>query len=400
MKKIFAFLFAFAFIFASCIKPYDLEVIDNGVNHNIQDVQAEDYIIINNDDINLEIESDGGDVTIGISSNNDWSAISNASWCHIINHDGKAFNDNIVNISCDENCSISVRMASIIFKAGEKVDTTYITQKGVKGVNSITINTEGPGTLYSILYEKITGEHPKNVWGNEIWNNIHAITINGEIDARDFNTIKWNLQKIKYIDISNCTIKHYEGEYGTNEGYYDGGIYSVYEENQIPIGSFFYWMTHLFRPFPNEFIDEGMISIRGIKLPEGITTINRNAFARAYSLKEVNIPEGVTEIGMVAFRYCTSIKVLTLPSTLTTIGWLCFTDMYSLKEVHIKAENVPEHNQAFGNYPDSDNRGYVVVGDSNYREKTDATLYVPKGQLEKYTEAWGQYFDTIVEEDV
>lgn len=292
------------------------------------------------------------------------------------------------------------REAKITFKQTDgSLFETVVVRQSQNDETSIVIKTTGAGTLYKLLYEKITGEKAESDWGEEVWNFITEITVSGDIDARDFDTMKWNLQKIQNIDISDCVIKHYEGKYGTNEGYYeDNNEYSIYKANEVPIGSFFYWMFHFFRTFPQEFYDEGMKSILRVKLPEGITAIKRNAFARAYSLKEVNIPEGVTKIEMVAFRYCTSIEVLNLPSTLTDIGWLCFTDMYSLKEVHIKAVNVPKHDQSFGNYPDGDNRGYVVVGDNNYKEKTDATLYVPEGQLEKYTEAWGKYFDKIVEE--
>lgn len=394
MKKIFYLFFA---IFASCTSALDLNVPVNNTNGE-EEVIVQDYLVINASDSNLEINSDGGNATITISTNNSWVASSNADWCHVVNSVGEASDNYIVNISLDKNVTISSRETSISFTAGEKTETAYITQDGAKP-DTLIIKTNGAGTLYQLMYESLYGVTTENTWGNDVWDFVKTIIISGDIDARDFDAIKWNLQKIENVDFSNCSIKHYEGEYGTNEGYYDGDIYSVYKENEVPIGSFFYWMFHKFRTFPEEFYDEGMKSLLTVKLPESVTAINRNAFARAYSLKEVNIPEGVTEIGMVAFRYCTSLEVLNIPSTVTKIGWLCFTDMYSLKEVHIKAINVPKHDQSFGNYPDSDNRGYVVVGDSNYDEKTNATLYVPKGQLEKYTKEWGKYFNTIVEEE-
>ena len=263
--------------------------------------------------------------------------------------------------------------------------------------SNLTVYLDGPGTLYKMCRKYFDNVDTGKEYGEEIWTNITSVTLYGRIDARDFSTLKWNFRNLKDVDLSSTKITAYSGKYGTNEGYYDGGDYSVYNSNMIPIGAFFYWQSNDIREFPRELYDEGMVSLRSIRLPDGVRVIRRNAFARAYNLKEINVPEGITTIEMVAFRYCTSIEKLYLPSTINNIGWLAFTDMYALKEVHIKARYAPSENQSFGNYPDSDTRGYVILDDANYSEKTKATLYVPAGCKANYRD-WEKYFVKIVEE--
>ena len=323
-------------------------------------------------------------------------------------------------VSVDETYDSRSGKIYILGKNNELLQTVEVFQSQVDAIVYTNIQTNGPGQLYSLLYEKYNGEKTDKEWGNENWD-IKSLRLSGSIDARDFSTIKWNLNNIENIDLSGAKIESYSGVYGTNEGYYDGGVYSIYPENEIPIGAFFYWENNYIREFPEEYFDEGMPSLNSIILPDGITTIRRNAFARAYNLKEINIPEGVTRIETVAFRYCMSIEKLYLPSTLNYIGWLCFTEMTRLKEVHIAAKEKPYEDltfegreqtdtpQSFGNMLDASQiggdveklyRGYIVTmeGYESYNPKTNATLYVPKGCKEEYS-SWEIYFDNIVEED-
>lgn len=278
----------------------------------------------------------------------------------------------------------------------------------------LTVYLSEPGTLYKMCRKYFDRVDTNKEYGEEIWWEITKVTLYGTIDARDFSTLKWNFRNLKDVDLSGTRIAAYRGAYGTNEGYYDGDIYSVYNANEIPIGAFFYWQGNEIRRFPEELDDEGMVSLRSVKLPKGIKVIRRNAFARAYNLKEINIPEGVEWIEMVAFRYCMSVQKLYLPSTLKNVDWLAFTEMTSLKEVHIAARNMPTDSknngsaQAFGNRLDASQvggatgqiwRGWVVEmeGRQTSDEKTNAVLYVPAGCKANY-KGWEKYFVKIVEE--
>ena len=279
--------------------------------------------------------------------------------------------------------------------------------------NKLTVYLDNPGTLYRMCRKYFDNVDTNKEYGEEIWGNITSITLSGTIDARDFSALKWNFRNLQDVDLSGVKIAAYRGEYGTNEGYYDGGVFSTYNANEIPIGAFFYWQSNDIREFPSELNDEGMTSLRSVKLPDGVKVIRRNAFARAYNMKEINIPEGVESVEMVAFRYCMSVEKLYLPSTLKNVGWLAFTEMSSLKEVHIAANNKPnEENlgsvQTFGNRLDASQvggevgqiwRGWVIQmeGHQTSNEKTDAVLYVPAGCKDNYKD-WEKYFVKIVEE--
>lgn len=278
-------------------------------------------------------------------------------------------------------CSYAVTGNSVVIKDSK----VYVTQ-----IES--------GTLYPLFKSTYTGKNVTDMWGEDVWDFVKELHLSGNIDARDFNTIKWNFRSLEVIDLSDAKIQYYKGELGTNEGYYrPGDSYSIYKEDEIPMGAFFYWMSHKFRSFPKEFNDEGYHSLKKITLPPDVKIIRRNAFARNYNLEEINFPEGIISIDFVAFRYCRSIKVLNLPSTLKNIGEMTFTDMYSLREVHIKAKNPPSEYNTFGNYPDSDKRGSIKIGDSEYNKISKAVLYVPKGCSEKY-KGWKKYFSRIEEE--
>lgn len=422
MKKIFILYFIFAlFMPISCVA-------------NIPAVSAleisESYIRADYDEFDAMVEV-RSNAPYAVDLESDWATVSS-----IARNGGF----DAVTIHCDMNTEQTPRYAEAIVNTSHASRRIYIVQDGCKidseadgesdsGVEneapndsssktdnetnseadndndaineaigkSLMLHLGNPGTLYKMCRNYFDGVNTDQEYGEEIWGDITSVTLTGIIDARDFSTLKWNFRNLKDVDLSGVKIAAYGGEYGTNEGYYDGGIYSVYNANEIPIGAFFYWSSNVIRNFPSNLFDEGMASLLSIKLPEGVNVIRRNAFARAYNLQEINVPEGVEVIEMVAFRYCTSIEELYLPSTLKDVGWLAFTDMYALKEVHIKAKNAPSENQSFGNYPDSDNRGYVVVGDVNYSEKTNAVLYVPSGCKANY-KGWEKYFVKIVEE--
>ena len=87
-------------------------------------------------------------------------------------------------------------------------------------------------------------------------------------------------------------------------------------------------------------------SLKTIKIPSGVTAIPDGCFGNCASLESVTIPEGVTTIGSEAFQYC-NLNALTLPESLETIGSLAFYYNYSLKSVNIPAKVKTIETQAF-----------------------------------------------------
>ncbi|MDE5775967.1 MAG: leucine-rich repeat protein [Treponemataceae bacterium] len=65
-----------------------------------------------------------------------------------------------------------------------------------------------------------------------------------------------------------------------------------------------------------------------------VDSIESEAFKRCISLKSIRIPDGVTSIGNQAFSDCTSLSSVTLPVSVTQIKYKAFGDCTSLKTVY------------------------------------------------------------------
>ena len=201
---------------------------------------------------------------------------------------------------------------------------------------------------------------------------IRKIAISGSINAKDFRFIKTFLKNIEDIDLSEVSIEEYIGSEGTNEGYN-----YKYPANEIPLGAFFYWVP----------VDNGMHSIKNVKLPKTVTAIRRNAFARNYNLQSIDIPEGVTTVDYVAFTVDTSLISIQFPSTLKTIGSLAFHNCINLDTVVLAAKTPPAMPlDAF-------------ESGGNNRKPYSATLYIPIGTKSQYLNSNWKVFKNIVEKD-
>lgn len=85
--------------------------------------------------------------------------------------------------------------------------------------------------------------------------------------------------------------------------------------------------------------------IQALSLPEGLTTIGKNAFYACDALTELNLPEGLTSIGRSAFSCCLGLTELTLPESLTALGDYAFFSCSGLQKL-----TLPAGLTAFGNY--------------------------------------------------
>ena len=122
--------------------------------------------------------------------------------------------------------------------------------------------------------------------------------------------------------------------------------------------------------------------ITSITIPNSVTSIGNNAFLGCTGLTSINIPNSVTSIGNNAFFGCTGLTTITIPNGVTSIGYRAFYDI-DVSTVISSIEN------PFDIYGKTDEY-YRTFSLNTFN---NATLYVPKGTIEKYkaTEGWKDF---------
>ena len=76
-------------------------------------------------------------------------------------------------------------------------------------------------------------------------------------------------------------------------------------------------------------------AVTSVSMPEGITSIDYNAFFGCQNLESVTLPESLTTLGSSAFSYCKLLKTIKIPSVVTAIPGSCFDGCSSLESVTI-----------------------------------------------------------------
>ena len=122
--------------------------------------------------------------------------------------------------------------------------------------------------------------------------------------------------------------------------------------------------------------------ITDLTIPEGVTKISDYAFLGCTSLTSVIIPAGVTSIGEYAFENCSNITSITIPSTVANISEWAFSSICNLETV------VSHITEPFA----IANNTFEACGELN-DIFTDATLYVPAGCVQAYsnTQGWREF---------
>ena len=150
--------------------------------------------------------------------------------------------------------------------------------------------------------------------------------------------------------------------------------------------------------------------LRSVDIPDGVTSIGGGAFNYCISLKSVTIPDSVTSIGRSAFYYCISLKSVTIGNSVTSIGEYAFYECSSLRSLTIGKNVIIIGDRAFDKGGIStiislmENPCYIhsISNSDYYRTFTpetfnNATLYVPKGTINKYKATNWKGFKNIVE---
>jgi hypothetical protein len=88
------------------------------------------------------------------------------------------------------------------------------------------------------------------------------------------------------------------------------------------------------------------VNLASITIPNSVTSIGEMAFAGT-SLTSVNIPNSITSIEKNAFINCTSLTSVTIPNSVTSIGVRAFQECTSLASITIPNSVTDIGNQAF-----------------------------------------------------
>ena len=149
---------------------------------------------------------------------------------------------------------------------------------------------------------------------------------------------------------------------------------------------------------------EGCSSLTSVTIPNSVTSIGNYAFSMCSGLTSVTIPNSVTSIGNHAFRYCFGLTSVTIPNSVTSIGDEAFYDCSGLTSVTIGSGVTSIGNNAFDGVDIPtvisliENPFTITGKTSDYRTFSqntfnNATLYVPKGTIDKYkaTDGWKDF---------
>lgn len=166
----------------------------------------------------------------------------------------------------------------------------------------------------------------------------------------------------------------YENE-GNNAYYYYSSVtipscvtYEEVEYNVVSIGEQAFYRCTLY----------------SIAIPEGVTSIGKQAFAYCDSFNSITIPKSVTSIGERAFYECESLSSITIPEGVISIGKEAFANCNSLNSITISESVTSIGSDAFN-------------GTGWYRNQSDGILYIGK-VLYKYKGVMYENTSIVVKE--
>ena len=123
--------------------------------------------------------------------------------------------------------------------------------------------------------------------------------------------------------------------------------------------------------------------VKDLVIPNSVTSIGNSAFDACYGLTSVTIPNSVTSIDIQAFYACTGLTSATIPSSVTSIGNNAFCGCSSLTSVKVGMASP------------------LSIAEVTFSNRTNATLYVPKGSKAAYQAAnYWKDFKEIVEYEI
>ena len=144
--------------------------------------------------------------------------------------------------------------------------------------------------------------------------------------------------------------------------------------------------------------------LTSVTIPNSVTSIGDGTFEWCTCLTSITIPNSVTSIGDGTFSYCSRLTSVSIPNSVTSIGNNAFYECSRLTSITIPNSVTSIGNSAFEGADIStvvsliENPFKITGKTSGYRTFSqntfnNATLYVPKGTIDKYkaTDGWKDF---------
>ena len=272
----------------------------------------------------------------------------------------------------------------------------------------------------TLFVPKGTIEKYKNMWG---WKEFLFIEEGTEDNENPINTeVEINGINYKIISDKECEVvpgENYSGDIVIPEKITSNE--KEYTVTAISKDAFkkCHGLTSIVIPKSVTYIGEWAFmgtSINSVIIPDGVTTLEESVFNGCDNLSSVTIPNSVTSIGYKAFYRCLSLPFINIPNSVTSIGELAFWECRKLTSITIPNSVTSIGAQAFnGEDEDAPNiqtiislieNPFEIYGKSSYASNrneylgvftkdifNNATLYVPKGTINKYkaTNGWKDF---------